>query len=121
LGYSCDERVSQVRAGLASSALLPDANFMPGSLSVQRASCTDQIVTGTTARKNAKPVRSERGAQLLAERISNIRPKAGCWDDPGLRPFEFRSGSRARVFVGISVITQHAFYRDDTAEMALAR
>jgi hypothetical protein len=105
LGYSCDERVSQVRAGLASSALLPDANFMPGSLSVQRASCTDQIVTGTTARKNAKPVCS----------------KAGCWDDPGLRPFEFRSGSRARVFVGISVITQHAFYRDDTAEMALAR
>jgi hypothetical protein len=69
--------VSQLRAGLASCTLLPDANFMPGSPPFQRASCTDQIVTGTTAWKNAKPVCSERAAQLLAEGVSNIRPKAG--------------------------------------------
>ena len=71
--------------------------------------------------ESAKPVWPERAAQLLAGRISISRLKAGCWDDPGLRPFAFRSGSWASLFVGIPVINQHAFHRDDTAEMALAR
>jgi hypothetical protein len=53
--------VSQLRAEPASCTLLLDANFMPGSPPVQRASCTDQIVTGATAWKNAKPVCSKAG------------------------------------------------------------
>ena len=98
------DRIFLRRAGRSYARGLLRARCCPTRISCrvarpfQRASRTDQIVPGTTARKNAKPVCSERGAQLLAERISNIRPKAGCWDDPGLRPFAFRSGSRASVF-----------------------
>jgi hypothetical protein len=98
IGYSCDERVAVTRGGLLRARCCPTRISCRVARPFQRASRTDQIVPGTTARKNAKPVCSERGIQLLAERISNIRPKAGCWDDPGLRPFAFRSGSRASVF-----------------------
>jgi hypothetical protein len=108
---------SRLPAGLASCTLPPEGWPRP----FQRASCADQIVTGTTARKtrNRSGLRGLLSFSLSGYQISGL--KARCWDDPDLRPFAFRSASRASVFVGIPVITQHAFHHDDTAEVALAR
>jgi hypothetical protein len=121
LGYSCDERVAVTHAAcfLHSCRPTPISCWCPGPF--PGASCNPLNCYWNNGAESAKPVWPERAAQLLAGRISNIRPKAGCWDDPGLRPFAFRSGSWASLFVGIPVINQHAFHHDDTAEMALAR
>jgi hypothetical protein len=109
LGYSCDERVAVTHAAcfLHSCCPTPISCWCPGPF--PGASCNPLNCYWNNGAESAKPVWPERAAQLLAGRISNIRPKAGCWDDPGLRPFAFRSGSWASLFVGIPVITSTRF------------
>ena len=104
---------SQLRAELASCTLLPDANFMLGSpaLSNERAAPT-KLGTGTTAWKTRN--RSVQGLLSFSLRRYQI---SGLKKDVGM----IQPCARLGFAGGIPVITQDAFHRNDTAEMALAR
>ena len=114
---------SQLRAELASCTLLPDANFMLGSpaLSNERAAPT-KLGTGTTAWKtrNRSVLKGLLSVSCSGYLISGLKQDVGMIQPCARLGF---AGEVPRAFFsgGIPVITQDAFHRNDTAEMALAR